>query len=1031
MRKSFYLILILLVLPIFSYSQHCYTIMDDDDTSNSPDCAEIDYVYTTINSVKVYPRFHFVEFMGEQFECDHPNENYDARKFAEAITNNMNTILGNFAVNTNGGSQLPDGGESKIRFFSTPDVFECSNIFFWESYDDYQNGTVGDNDFDIIFTEKGKEIKDDDGNVIGIKYSSSGQAHGSKICLFNVHQDIFFENKDIETVAERFDGLGIHELFHVFGLGHSWACITNCGDLDRIVECGGSPPSGAPCGSKCEDLAADGVWGNSNNTMGYNPAQDALTNCQYAKAFSKIIEEKPWKFVEFNEAYECSDIIIDQSYEPTTTWGCDKYLECNIEVQTGRELIFDNIKVQMGVGTSIILHPGSRLIIRGGSVRGIENEKGFWNGVTILKGDGSPQNDDPYLDIQLYSSTKAATLIFEQGKTSGGFLAPAILQDADIGVSVGDGLTKFSGGGLIYSEWGKIKNCNIGIDFKPYNHYNKSTFLRPSTFDNTKDVVIHRNYGFTFDGVGFNGASSENSYGLILYNSTIDKLLSPNFSSRHIGITILGSHPSMPGFTVGERDQLNIQTSFRVCDIGIAFTSFGFGDLENLNIKDTKFNFCETGILAWGESEYNVYNNVFNAVEPGAIFSVGLSAGIATNDCFCNTITNTSTDPGSLGFGFAGNNQNTSIYSNTFGFATKSDECIKTEQEGDIFVIQATQFDPAAFPTNTNLPASNDFKDSDQDLLIDDLGANIIYLTPEDNSLIQYFPEFTSNYTELQSLLNPLPCNDIVNKIHEPDTLVVGGTMPPIVKEEWPDPIGDPVLQEEYIDFIRLLPPGTVDESDRDREIARAEYAMYNAVVAASATPVYLNTLQQLSSNIWKRIEYGYYIQNEDYSSAENIIQSMPVQHPSDDDFIFLQEIIIDQHFHEINQVHVPFTISNAEEIRIKSIIDRGNIMSGYASSLYFDLYGQVLLPATTNRSIPRKSIGREISTFSIYPNPSNNILYFDGLNTNEKVEIYDINNNKVMSFIHKNAVIDISSLINGIYFVKSGSNPIIRFIKI
>lgn len=1010
--------------------------MDDDNTSNSPDCANIDYVYNTINNVKIYPRFHFVEFMGEQFECDHPNENYDARLFASALIDSMNIILGNFAVNSNGGSQLPNGGESKIRFFSTPDVFECSNIFFWGSYDDYVNGTAGNGDFDIIFTEKGKLKYDDDGNVIDTIYGSSGQATigGSNLRLYNVHQDIFFENKDIETVADTYDGIGIHELFHVFRLPHSWDCSANCGDLDRIVECGGSPPSGVPCGSICESFAADGVWGNSNNTMGYNSDQDALTNCQYAKAFSGIIEERPWKFIEFNEAYECNDIIIDQSYEPTTTWGCDKYLECNIEVQAGRELIFDNIKVEMGTGTAIILHPGSRLIIRGGFLIGAENEKGFWNGITILKGDGTPQNDDPYLDIQSYSSTKAATLIFEEGMTSSGFLSPAILQDADIGVSVGDGLSKYSGGGLIYAERSKIKNCNIGIDFKPYNHYNKSTFLRPSSFNNTKDIVIHRNFGFTFDGIIFEGASVENSYGLILYNSTIDKLLAPKFSSRHIGITILGSHPSMPGFTIGERNQFNNQTTFRVCDIGIAFTSQGFGNLANVNIMDTKFDFCETGILAWGESEYNVYNNVFNATgtESGAVFGVGLSAGSATNDCYCNIITNTSSTIECLGFGFAGNNQNTSIFSNTFSFTANADECIKTEQEGDIFAIQATQFDPSAFPTNTNLPAANDFKDSDRDLLIDDLGSNITYLTPEDNSLIQYFPNFVSNYTELQSIRNPQSCDSIVNQIHEPHTLVPSDGMPPIVKDEWPDPIGDPVLQEEYIDFIHLLPPGTVDEDDRDREIARAEYAQYNAVVAASATPAYLSTLQQLSGNIWKRLEYGYYMENEDYNSAANIIQNMSIEHSSDNDFIFLQDIVLDKLMHEANQVQVPFAISSTEDIRIKSIIDSANIMSGYASSLYFDLYRLVLLPANTIRSTPRRSIDQRASTFLIYPNPSNNILHFEGLNNNEKVEIYDLNNNKIMSFRHKqNAANDISSLISGIYFVKSGSHPIIQFIKI
>lgn len=998
--------------------------MGSEGSSSSSDCGDIDYLYSTINSVKIYPRFHFVEFMGDQFECDHPDTNYNASMVAHMFLDSVNYILGNFVENTNGGSQIPNNGESKIRFYDTPDVYDCSNLYFWDSYEDYEMGTTGESYFDIVFTEKLKSNG---------TYGMAGEAHGidGEICLYNIHHKVFVENKQLTDVVGNYDGLLIHELFHVFDLNHIWLCSATCGDIDPVIECGGTPPMGDPCGSACEQLAGNGVYNNSNNVMGYNGEQNALATCQYAMAFDAIIREEPWKTVEYAEPYVCEDIIIDQSYEPTTVWECDKYLECNLEIMPGRELIFEDIKVEMGAGTSIILHPGSRLIVNSGLIKGIENEKGYWKGIRILKGDGSPQYNDPYQDIAFYSPTKSATLIMKGEIANSGTFDKAVLRHAEIGVLVGDGFAKYSGGAYIDILYTRIEECEIGLQFEPYSHYNKSR-IDISEFKNDKDIIIKTNHGFEFDQVAFSGSTSRSGYGIITYNSTIDNLLSPTFTNKHIGLTILGSHPTLPGYTIGERGIFNTQSKFIKCDIGIAFNSLGFGNVENMNIRDTKFTHCDAGILIWGESEYNIYDNIFSNDFGDAIFVAGLSTGSATNDCYCNTVVNTSQDPGSLGFGFSGNNSNTSIFSNTFSFPTKSDECIKTLGEGDIFGIQATQFDPSNDQINENYPASNDFKDIEKDLLIDEFGSKIRYLTPQDGSLVEYFPDFESNYTEQQSLLNPLSCENIVNKIHEPDTLVVGGNMPTIVKEDWPDPIGDPEVHEEYIDFILSLPPGTINEADRDQEISRANYAMYNAVIASSTYSSYLSTLQQLSGSVWKRILYGQYLESENYSVADNVLQNMSTEETTNQDFIFLQEIVVDKKIHVNNEVQIPFVVTNTEETKIRTIIDAQTTMSGYASALLFDLTGEVVVPTDSNGAVPRASKAKKhVEQFHVYPNPSFNRLYVEGLNIGDKIDIFDWNNKLVASVIlQDNGLIDISQLKSGIYFVKSGEKKVKKLIK-
>jgi len=1021
-------IFLLLLFPLFANSQLCYTVMEDAPAPRTEDCDDISNLYDRIDEVKIYPRFHFIEFDGYQFDCNATNPNYDPVNLVQELLQDMNTILGNFAVNESGGEQLPNGGESKIRFFTTSDVYDCANFFFWETFDQYQAAVANSPTFNIAFYKK-ETIESGD-----TTYTQSGIVSGSGFVLHNVHHMIFVGGKTYQNVVDIYDGLAVHELFHVFGLTHSWLCSGLCGDMDAVMECGGVLSNGTSCGSACEGLdTVSGVWNNSNNTMGYNPEQDALTRCQYADAFDRIIEDQSWKFVDFNENFTCTDIIIDNADGPTTTWSCDKYLECNIEVTTGSELIMDNILVEMGSGTSIILHPGSRLILSGSKIQGIEKEKGHWEGIKILTGDGTPQYSDPYVDIATYSTTKSGTVIFELGQ---GTSAIPEVRDADIGLDVGIGLSKFlqPGGGLVHMQFGVIENCNTGIKFERFDHFNKSKIFNFSRFENNgTDMIIKENFGFHFETTTFKGENlSDPSYGIILYNSTLDQFLSNKFELHSYGILVFGGHPSLPGFVIGEQ-VFNSQTRFIDCLVGVGFTSQGLGTLENMIIKDSEFRRCGTGILSWGESEYEVYGNDFNSVQDISNAFTSTSSGAGTNDCYCNTVTNTSSDPTGRGFSFNRDNRNTSIFGNTFSLGAATHECIETRLDGDIFPIQATRYDPNA-QIEENLPAGNDFKAAPRDLLIDNQGIEIQYLVPQDNSLVSYFPQFNSNYVELQSGLNPISCQVILGRpSFEPDTLTVGDNMPQEVKDDWPDPIGDPILQEDYILDILNIPNGAIAETERVLEVRRARYAQYNAVVAACTSPNYLSILQQLPGNLWKRLEYGYHMERADHTAADQVLQSMPINDTLDADFVFLQEIVLDKiAFDADTLTSVPFSISPTEAQQIRTIIDEGSIMSGYASALYFDLYGVVRTPTTAGGSSPRRIENRSESVaFTIYPNPARDVLYIEGLKDGAVIEFYDMYHTKVRSNVFTRGIaLDISMLRSGIYFIKSGEYPAVKFVK-
>lgn len=66
---------------------------------------------------------------------------------------------------------------------------------------------------------------------------------------------------------------------------------------------------------------------------------------------------------------------------------------------------------------------------------------------------------------------------------------------------------------------------------------------------------------------------------------------------------------------------------------------------------------------------------------------------------------------------------------------------------------------------------------------------------------------------------------------------------------------------------------------------------------------------------------------------------------------------------------------------------------------------------------------------FAIYPNPTSNLLYVSGIKDVETLEIFDLNGRQLIKKAGANSV-DVSSLPNGIYFMKLNNKETIKFIK-
>ncbi len=93
------------------------------------------------------------------------------------------------------------------------------------------------------------------------------------------------------------------------------------------------------------------------------------------------------------------------------------------------------------------------------------------------------------------------------------------------------------------------------------------------------------------------------------------------------------------------------------------------------------------------------------------------------------------------------------------------------------------------------------------------------------------------------------------------------------------------------------------------------------------------------------------------------------------------------------------------------------------------NLNSQLLAARTKNaENITTAATVQRESKVSVYPNPVNTVLNITGLDKNEYYTVYNFAGKAV--FTDNSQVVDIKNLASGMYFLRTGSNDIIKFIK-
>lgn len=686
-----------------------------------------------------------------------------------------------------------------------------------------------------------------------------------------------------------------------------------------------------------------------------------------------------------------------------TLYNTDMDMRGDIYVHSGAELLIE-AKIGMRENTRIIVERNARLVIDNGG----EVTKGCdapdWGGIRVL---GNNQKTQPEHNALLNDPDQAGIVWMDNG----------IVEYARAGISAGGGYGSEYWGGVIWTNNSIFKYNRKDVEFMQYKITNKSRFINTRFLYGLPTVSSSNHEGITIwetNGVEFKNCDiyDKGMQGVRTYDAGIKVHKGCDFKSNNLGITCYATYPMSYRSIIGTKEQENI-FNFNLCDIFASTVSGFLGPSDpdgafSLEVINNDFQASWFGVVLDGPSNFIIGGNKFKDVEIGTwLANTGTDNNpFGQNLIICNQIG----AQRNMGICAIGDNQKMQFLGNDFieGKATARDFVLTgSKASGSIGSIQEIQ-------GNTDSPADNCFSNPEIQTDIQTWGAT---------NQFKYFYESDEPPAECDP--NPLHSGNYVKEstpgISTVDCERYGGL--PLGLESPTDV--DLTIRKQQLQA--LFPNIQLDGNAKAqyyRILAEKEAVLKYLIIDALEDKDYLRAETLLMGEQSKAAQiaiFGLKMSRQDYSGASFILNQLPIEDETDEQFRDIQLI-------NLQRLQNPraFNLSSENELLLNSIADGYSPVRGYARGILGLLKDKVYYP--DEYSFPegqeRNIDAAKTQALGAFPVPASDqiIVTWPPMESRSQLQVFDLFGRCHITelLVPKDGTrtIDLGTLPNGVYVV-------------
>jgi len=607
---------------------------------------------------------------------------------------------------------------------------------------------------------------------------------------------------------------------------------------------------------------------------------------------------------------------------------------------------------------------------------------------------------------------------------SGGFTGNVIVRNNSIikkartGISFG--LQKnFSYSSLNFSN-STLEFNDVGISFG-YGY--SGTYITEATFrrNAVSDIILRGTSGVNIKKSRFSQFSPDiNQRSINSINSSFTIEEGCEFIDNVVGVVAAGTFPLSAGIRIGHPD-----LSKNLFQSSINFVGIGNTSPYGVNISNNLFSdFGIYGAYFSGENKISLLNNSFEQITNAGIRIE--TTGDNFNYLNCNQF------DGIFKKGIYSENDN---HKSVFLGNNFNEPNIESFYSGDVF-LENSSLSPF-IGTQTN-PAGNCFSGVQKDIVESTIGTNFVYFF-EGNAESCYEPFEDGGFTNFFTLQPAINCPSVgVFNLIDPDgdgdqgidfetydfNSACKSCLLNII-HQWIDIVvaggSDDPREENVNNQVSFTAAAFQNEQVLDQWI---NYALYVALESKD----YLfaeQILFPLKKWKWQTRLFGLKMLERNYIDAKNILETLPERNLNEEYFKYIQQLNLHLYTDPGNGDEV---FGNSQLNHLKMIALSNYPVKGYASALYFQITGDLILPGLTqfdprdNDFNERKNENESPIKLTISPNPALDKINLT-LSKNLKMDhvlVFNFNGQIVVEkSVQQNGEIDISHLPSGLYFVK------------